>query len=86
VRYHTVPRTLDCAGVGERKQAVPSRREAPEDLRVPGMSREPSSGPHDSPDPKFNNEMLAKFMNVVNEERQIPPPSALSMVRSNRIA
>ena len=70
VRYHTVRGTLDCAGVG-RAQAEPFqvRREAPEE--VIGSEFEPCHAEHKLPSApscrtrSFNNEMLAKFMNVV---------------------
>ena len=79
VRYHTVRGTLDCAGVAKRKQGRSKygakrpksnrRADDPTDKHSLGTSNMSRKALLRSasvlPDPKYNNEMLAKFMNVV---------------------
>ena len=75
VRYHTVRGTLDCAGVGDRRQGrskygakrpkkLTSSRHDQHMSRRPHVQR-PSADARILPDPKFNSELLAKFMNMV---------------------
>ena len=67
VRYHTVRGTLDCAGVAERKQSRSKYgAKRPEEIGDRAMSRRAQAPIRVIlPDPKFHNDMLAKFMNVV---------------------
>ena len=64
VRYHIVRGTLDCGGVGDRRQGRSKYgAKKPEGLT---MSRRAQAPRRDSlPDPKFGNAMLAKFINMV---------------------
>jgi small subunit ribosomal protein S7 len=61
----TVRGTLDCAGVTDRKQSLQVRRQREVTERDSQSRRTAAPVRHILPDPKFNNDMLAKFMNVV---------------------
>src|SRR4029453_14616461 len=67
VRYHTIRGTLDCAGVGDRKQGRSKYgAKRPKKKRRSTMSRRTSAPTRVIlPDPKFGSDMLAKFMNMV---------------------
>ena len=65
VRYHIVRGTLDCGGVGDRRQGR-SKYGAKRPKRLTIMSRRAQAPRRSSlPDPKYGNAMLAKFINMV---------------------
>ena len=68
VRYHTVRGALDCAGVSDRRQGR-SKYGAKRPKKYGFLMSRRAAAPHRTilPDPKFGNDMLAKFINMVME-------------------